>query len=91
MRVSSGCFALVYFSIMTVLLLVVSISDKVAQLLLDAGADPNMKSIDGSTPVLKAIVARDIKTLKVLVTHPKTDLNNEVLCENLIKNYSHNA
>lgn len=66
-------------------------SDKVAQLLLDAGADPNMKGMDGSTPVLKAIAAKDIKTLKVLVTHPKTDLNKEVLRVNLIMNNSHNA
>ena len=53
-------------------------SDKVALLLLDAGADPNMKGMDGSTPVLKAIAAKDIKTLKVLVNYPKTDINKEV-------------
>ena len=63
-------------------------SDKVAQLLLDAGADPNVKGMDGLTPVLKAIAAKDIKTLKVLVTHPKTDLNKEVLRENLIVEFS---
>ena len=56
----------------------VRLSDKVAQLLLDAGADPNMKAMDGSTPVLKAIAARNIKVLKVLVNHPKTDINKEV-------------
>ena len=64
------------------------VSDKVAQLLLDAGADPNVKGMDGLTPVLKAIAAKDIKTLKVLVTHPKTDLNKEVLCDNLIVEFS---
>lgn len=53
-------------------------SDEVAKLLLDAGADPNMKGIDGLTPVLKAIYARDIKTLKVLINHPKTDIHMEV-------------
>ena len=46
-----------------------------------------MKGMDGSTPVLKAIAAKDIKTLKVLVTHPKTDLNKEVLCANVMNNY----
>lgn len=53
-------------------------SDEIAQLLLDGGADPNVKGVDGLTPLLKAILAKDIKTLKVLVKHPKTDIYIEV-------------
>ena len=53
-------------------------SGEVAQLLLDNGADPNLKGIDGLTPVLKTVVARNIKILKVLVNHPKTDIHKEV-------------
>lgn len=53
-------------------------SEKIALLLLDGGADPNTKGIDGFTPVLKAMFGGDIRALKVLVKHPKTDIYQEV-------------
>ena len=37
-----------------------------------------MKGIDGLTPVLKAVISKDIKTLKVLLKHSKTDIYIEV-------------
>lgn len=54
-------------------------SSEIAKLLLDGGADPNMKGADGLSMVHKAIVARDMRTLKVLVNHPKTDFYIQVL------------
>ena len=56
----------------------IRLSNEVAKLLLDAGADPNMKGMDGATPLLKAIAAKDIRTLQVFVNHPQTDINKEV-------------
>ena len=53
-------------------------SGEIAKLLLDSGADPNLRGADGLTPVHKAITSRDLRTLKVLVNHPKTDICAEV-------------
>ena len=53
-------------------------SGEIAKLLLDSGADPNIKGADGLTVVHKAIAVGDLRTLKVLANHPKTDFYVQV-------------
>jgi ankyrin repeat protein len=47
---------------------------EVVEALLKAGANPNLRAIDGDTPLLKAITSQAMKSFKLLANHPRTDI-----------------
>ena len=48
------------------------------RLLLNAGANPNLKNVAGETVLMKAAVAGGHASVKILLNHPQTNLSIEV-------------
>ena len=42
---------------------------RVIRMLVEAGADPNLRSIDGSNPILQAVEWTDVRTVRLLLDH----------------------
>ena len=50
-------------------------NEETTQLLVDAGADVNAQTLDGSTPAMFAVVHNNARVLKVLLKSPNIDLS----------------
>lgn len=47
---------------------------EIAAILLEAGADPNLKDSEGRSTISAAITSNNPETLELLVNYPKSDL-----------------